>query len=221
MNNLLDKIRISFNHRRLPSLPPSFPPRLSVNVFTGRWSRWWILKQITLIIVFHNCQLWEGCQCAQKLFVCRYVLHTHLPPPPQSPEMCLLSPAPNYSIRRTHLQMTSLLQLIGGTWLRKLFFLYIETHTSGSVTYCNFCLTEILCRWWTEKPTDCQPYWDTRGHVSVCVGVCVCPSHVHSQTQKHMHSHKQTRSPNHSVRLTSGFAKSLINDFNWLQRCVR
>lgn len=69
------------------NLPVSF--RVSVNVFTGRWSRWWILKQITLIIVFHNCQLCEGCQCAQELFVCQYVLHT---PPLLLPALSTLPP---------------------------------------------------------------------------------------------------------------------------------
>lgn len=84
---------------------------------------------------------------------------TTLSNPHQSPGMCLLSPAPNYSIRRTRLQMTPLLQLIRGTWLRKLFLPFIETYTSGASADSNLSPAELSCRWLTEKPTDCQPSW--------------------------------------------------------------
>lgn len=192
------------------SLPPSLSLSDSANVFTGRWSRWWILKQITLIIVFHNCQLCEGCQCAQRLFVCQYVLlqapHPHPCPTPHNHQGYAYCLQPlNYSIRRTRLRMTPLLQLIRGTWLRKLFLLYIETYTSGSAAYCNLCPTELMCRWQTEKPTDCQAYWHTCG----CVWVPPCSS-IAPET----HAQPQTNTlPYHSIMHNSGFAK----EFNkWL-----
>lgn len=220
VNNLLYKIKTSFNQPgSLPSCDTNPPPppstlfSVAVHNFTGCW---WILKQITLIIVFHNCQLCEGCHCAQELFVSPRA-------PTDTPSFC--PTLPNHRGRAYCLQSPELLNQ-EDTFTDDTFITINQGNLIKEVIpplrwdshkcCCNLCPTERSSRWRTETPTDCQPYRDSCGRL--CVGVGARGGVYIRHIQEHMRGRKQTQRtlPSCSVTHNSAFANSLINYFNWM-----